>query len=120
MSEEITSLKNALDLKKELQEVDNKVLNIIYSILFDVQEICDEYKNIDELKEQFIIWENLLENEFTINYKFGNINMNLLNKIDERFKKEGFNLYCISDCDTRSNQEGLIFYFKNMVVGVWK
>ena len=100
--------------RKELEKerFNDKVLNVMYNILFDTEIISEEYDNIEDVKKDFIIHEYLLNNEFTINFPFGNINMEVINQLNSRFNAEGFNLYTISDCETRKNCKGLIFYFK--------
>lgn len=108
----MNKLEEAINLKKSLIDIDEKILNIIYNMLFDVEELQNEYSSFEELKEDYIIGENLLEGEFSINYSFGNMSTRLLSSIDERFQKEGFVLYTISDCEVRSNMNGLILYFK--------
>ena len=108
----MNEIKEVKELKEKLDIVNNKILDIMYNILWDVEEIGNEYDSLESVKSQFIIWENLLEDEFTINHPFGNIDMSMLNAMHERFKKEGFKLYSISDCETRNDKKGLIFYFK--------
>lgn len=94
-------------VKEEYQEKD-KIENFI---LKELKYLNEDFFGEDVISDN---WEvEIMEDEFSIYYKFGNMDFNEVLKLSEIYKKQGFSLYYISDCFTWKNKEkGLIFGFK--------
>ena len=109
------TLKEAIEIKNLIEKQDKCILDLIYSMLFNI--LNEEYEDLTVLKKQYKLWENLLNDEFTFNYPFGNIEYETLEKINKGFKEEGFEIGSIISNDIYENKKGLEITFKKHLEG---
>jgi len=107
-------LKNLFQKKKRIVEEDYQETEKIEKfILEELNQMNEEFFGDDDISENWKV--EISENEFSIYYEFGNIDFKDILQLSEMFKKEGFELYCITDAFTRKNLEkGLLFLFRRI------
>lgn len=88
------NLKEAIDIKNSIDKSNKQIEDIIYKMLEEAL-VDTGYNNSECVREQFVLWENLSSDEFTFIFPFGNIAFDILVKMNNRFKKEGFKLTAI-------------------------
>ena len=104
-------LKELFKIKSRMIEEEYQETEKIENFIFDKLKLLnEEVFGEDEVSKN---WEvEVMEDEFFIYYKFGNISFKEILKLSEVYKKYGFSLYYITDCFTRKDKErGLIFGF---------
>ena len=106
--------KNKIELEKinkQKQEINNLSKNEIYKILHNI--LYENYEDIEDLKEAFVLYIDIENNEFWFDYPFGNISFKSLCCIDKAFRKENFEIDAVIVFDdTYKNKNGLQITFK--------
>ena len=102
-------LKEASELKDKIEKYNKEIEESIYNILYDI--LREDYADVIEVKKQYKLWENLLNNEFSFDFPFGNIGYKALEKINSGFKEEGWKISAIISNDIYEKKKGFQITF---------